>query len=96
MQYGPVFNDTFLSAVFALQEQIEQVKLTATNITLVVQLAYFLIFHSTTLSPGQSVCRQMTKKINNNNNNNNNTKIQNSLTEYNDPTNALLYNKTLI
>jgi len=30
-EYGPVFNDTFLNAVFALQEQIEKVQLIATN-----------------------------------------------------------------
>ena len=60
-EYGPVFNDTFLSAVFALQEQIEKVQLIATNIMLVAHIAYFFIFLSTTLSVGQSVCQQMTK-----------------------------------
>ena len=62
-EYGPVFNDTFLSAVFNLQEQIQKVQLIATNIMLVTHLAYFFVFHSTTLSAGQSLCRKMTKTL---------------------------------
>jgi len=60
-EYGPVFNDTFLKAVFALQDQIQQVQLIATNIILVAHLTYFFTFESKTLSAGQSVWRQMTK-----------------------------------
>ena len=62
-EYGPVFNDTFLNAVFALQQQIEKVQLTTTNIILVAHYAYFFISHSTTLSAGRSVCRQMAKTL---------------------------------
>jgi hypothetical protein len=30
-QYGPIFNDTFLRAVFGLQEQIQKVQLISTD-----------------------------------------------------------------